>query len=157
MAGVSYVFREEADVTRQRGFISADVEFVNYTGGKFRDIGTANNASSYFNELNATIDNVYKSAVNARIGGELKFNTIMVRAGFAYFSNPYQDSDIKGSRMNLSGGLGYRNKGKFVDLTYVHQISKDGYYPYRLDQGFFAPVDFKSGIGNVLLTIGFKF
>jgi hypothetical protein len=157
MAGVSYVFSEVADVTKQRGFISADVEFVNYTGGKFKEVSTTNNAGSYFNELNATIDDVYKSAVNARVGGELKFNTFMVRAGFAYFSNPYKGSDIKGSRMNLSGGLGYRNKGKFVDLTYVHQISKDGYYPYRLDQGFFAPVDLKSGIGNVLLTVGFKF
>ena len=32
----------------------------------------------------------------------------------------------------LSGGLGYRNKGMFIDLTYVHTISKDVDFSYRL-------------------------
>ena len=35
MAGFSYVFREEKDITRQKGFISADVEWVSYKGSSF--------------------------------------------------------------------------------------------------------------------------
>ncbi len=157
MAGVSYVFREEKDITRQKGFISADVEWVSYKGSSFSSSDPANNSKDYFDDLNNTIDEIYRSAFNARIGAELKFNTWMVRGGFGYFGNPYEANEIKGSRMNISGGLGYRNKGRFIDLTYVHQITKDGFFPYRLDQGFYSPASVNSGTGNILLTVGFKF
>ncbi len=43
-----------------------------------------------------------------------------------------QQDMVDGSRMNITGGLGWRNKGVFVDLAYIHQIVNDGYYPYRL-------------------------
>ena len=81
----------------------------------------------------------------------------MARAGFAYFSNPYKDKSVKGNKMNISGGLGYRDKGRFIDLTYVHQLVKDVYYPYRLEDNQFYPVDVKGGAGNIILTVGFKF
>jgi hypothetical protein len=157
MAGFSYVFREEKDITRQKGFISADVEWVSYKGTSFSSSDPANNSAAYFDELNNTIDEIYRSAFNVRLGGELKFNTWMVRGGFAWFGTPYETDDIKGSKMNISGGLGYRNKGKFIDLTYVHQLTKDGFYPYRLDQGFYAPTTVNGGTGNVMLTFGVKF
>jgi hypothetical protein len=160
MLGASYVFREENDVRRQRAFLSADVEYVDYKASSFKTADQTTgggNGSDYFEQLNTAIDNQFKSAFNARIGGELKFHTFMVRAGFAYYGNPYQDDNIKGRRMNLSGGLGYRDRGVFIDLTYVHQLAKDGFYPYRLDQGFFAPATVKGGNGNLLLTFGFKF
>ena len=81
----------------------------------------------------------------------------MVRAGFAYYGNPYKDSELKGRKMNISGGLGYRNKGMFVDLTYVQRLNKDVNFPYRVN----APrantfADLKESGGNVLLTLGFK-
>ncbi len=157
MAGFSYVFREEKDITRQKGFISADVEWINYTGSSFSSSDPANNSASYFDEVNNTIDQVYRSAINARIGAELKFNTWMVRGGFGYFGNPYANNDVEGRKMNISGGVGYRNKGKFIDLTYVHQLIKDGFFPYRLDQGFYAPANINGGTGNILLTVGVKF
>jgi hypothetical protein len=156
MAGISYVLREEKDVTRQRGFISADVEFVNYGSGRFGE-DSYSGSSSYYDELNNTIKDIYRNAINLRLGGELKFNTLMVRAGFGYFGNPYEDAEIKGKRMNVSGGLGYRNKGKFIDLTYIHQFVTDGFYPYRLEDNAFFPVNLKSGVGNIVATIGFKF
>ena len=157
MAGISYVFREEKDITRQKGFISADIEWLNYKGSSFSSSDPANNSSTYFDELNKTIDNSFRSAFNARLGAELKFNTVMVRGGFAYLGNPYETNDIKGSKMNISGGVGYRNKGKFVDLTYVHQLKKDGFYPYRLDQGFYSQANLNNTTGTVMLTFGVKF
>ena len=157
MGGIAYVFREDKDITRQRGFISADVEWLNYKGSNFNSADPSANSGSYFNDLNRTIDDLYRSAINARVGGELKFNTFMVRGGFAYFGNPYRTTEIKGSKMNISGGLGFRDKGKFIDLTYVHQIARDGYFPYRLEGGYFAPVNMKNGIGNIVLSVGFKF
>jgi hypothetical protein len=155
MGGFAYVIREVQDVTKQRGFLSADVEYTTYSSPRFSDPN--DQSGDYFDELNNTISDIYKSSINVRLGGELKFNTIMVRAGFGYFSNPYKDPEINGKRMNISGGLGYRNKGHFIDLTYMHQILNDGFYPYRLNDNFFAPVGMKGSTGNIMLTVGFKF
>ena len=82
----------------------------------------------------------------------------LVRAGAAYFGNPYQNiNGEKGHKLNVSGGLGYRNKGMFVDLTYVHAIAKDVHYAYRLQSTAYQGAQLKSGTGNVLATLGFKF
>ena len=81
----------------------------------------------------------------------------MARLGFAYYSNPYKDSELKARKMFLSGGLGYRNKGMFIDLTYIHRLNKDVSFPYRVNApraNTFAML--KDGGGNVMLTLGFK-
>ena len=81
----------------------------------------------------------------------------MARLGFAYYGSPYQDKTLKANKMNLSGGLGYRHKGIFADITYVHRMNKDVNFPYRVN----APrantfANLKDNGGTVLLTLGFK-
>jgi hypothetical protein len=136
IASVSYVLRETQDISQQKGFLTADIEYVNYKASSYEadeesmyDTAT----KEYLRSLNRAIDNAYKGALNFRAGGELKFTTFMVRAGAAYYGNPYKNiNGEKGSRLNLSGGVGYRDKGFFMDLTYVHSIQKDTHFPYRL-------------------------
>ena len=81
----------------------------------------------------------------------------MARLGFSYYTDPYKDSELKGNKMFLSGGLGYRNKGFFLDLTYVHSLINDINFPYRLSDkaNTFALV--KGTGGNIAFTAGFKF
>jgi hypothetical protein len=161
IVSASYVLREIEDVTKQKGFLTADIEYVNYKAASFQpdDDGTLSpEDEAYLKNLNRAIDAAYKPAFNFRVGGELKFTTLMVRAGAAYFGNPYRNiNGERGSRLNLSGGLGYRHRGMFVDLTYVHAITKDVHFPYRLQMAPYAGANLKSGIGNVLATVGFKF
>lgn len=160
IASVSYVIREVEDVTRQRGFLTADVEYVNYKASSFSPNDEANTGETdktYLKQLNRAIDNAYKGAFNFRVGGELKFTTVMVRLGGAYYGNPYKDiHGEKGSKLDLSGGLGYRNKGFFVDLTYIHSINKDVHFAYRLASAPYFGANLKNTTGNVLLTVGFK-
>ncbi len=160
MASASYVLREIQDVRKQRGFLTADIEFVNYKASSFLRDADDNSSSSksYLKSLNEAIDNSYKGAINFKAGGELKFTTIMGRLGFAYYGNPYQDlgHNEKGSRFSLSGGLGYRNKGKFIDLTYVHTMGKDVHFAYRLQNAAYTGATVKQTGGNILLTVGFK-
>lgn len=154
----SYVFREVENINRQKGFITADIEFTNYKWMKFGSSEEeTQETKAYYKPFNDAIDAIYKSAFNFRLGGELKFNILMARLGFAYYGSPYKDKTLKASKMNLSGGLGYRHKGVFVDLTYVHRINKDVNFPYRVNApraNTFASV--KETGGNVLLTVGFK-
>ena len=164
IGSISYVLRETQDVRRQKGFITADVEYVNYKVSSYMTDNSAtdqpNNQQNkdYLKSLNKTIDNVATGAFNFRVGGELKFTTLMFRAGAAYYGNPYKPSfGGKGDRLDLSGGLGYRNKGFFIDLTYVHSSKTDVDAPYRLQNSSYPIATTKAVTGNILLTVGSKF
>ena len=159
MISGSYVFREVQDITRQKGFITLDIEYTNYKWMNYGpDEGETNTETKAdYAPYNEAIDAVYKGTFNFRLGGELKFNTIMARAGFAYYTSPYKEEELKGRKMFVSGGLGYRNKGMFIDLTYVQRLNKDVNFPYRVNPpraNTYA--DLKENGGNVLLTVGFK-
>ena len=160
IGSVSYVIREIQDVRKQRGFLTADVEYINYKSSSFtphEEETTDEGTKGYLKQLNRAVDQAYKGAFNFRAGGELKFTTIMVRLGAAYYGNPYKDiAGEKGSRLNLSGGLGYRNQGFFIDLTYVHAMNKDKHFAYRLQQAQYSGATVKNTAGNVFLTLGFK-
>jgi len=159
IGSASYVLRETQDVKNQKGFLTADIEYVNYKFSSFHAGGDNPDQSTkdYLKSLNKAIDKAYKGALNFRAGGELKFTTMMVRLGVAYYSNPYKNiNGEKGNRFLLSGGLGYRNKGVFVDLTYVYTMTKDVNFPYRLQYAPFSAANIKGNAGNVLLTLGFK-
>ena len=160
MFGASYIFNGVEDVSKQKGFISADVELIDYTTSAFKTFKTntgESNGGVYLSEVNSVMQEQFKSAVNVRLGGEIKFNTLMARAGFNFIGNPYKVSDINSNRINISTGLGYRNKGIFFDLTYIHQLMKDVTFPYRLYNGFFEQGFVKGTNGILVATIGFKF
>jgi hypothetical protein len=146
-------------VVKQRGFISADVEYVKHSGSKFSSNADAPTAEdkAYYKQLNGVIKDIYKGNINARIGGEVKFNTMMARLGFGYYGNPYKDAPAKASKMMLSTGLGYRNKGFFVDLAYTHLITKDFDVPYRLQNAETVYSTIDQTRQNVVATIGMKF
>ena len=156
----SLVFREINDTRLQRGFISADIEYVHYKGARFTVTGeNAADAGfrNYYSALNEAIIDNYKGNINAKIGGELKFNTIMFRLGAAYYGSPYQDEALKASRIIGTGGLGYRNKGVFIDLSYSHIMNKDAVFAYRLNDKPNTFAEQRGNRGNIMLTLGFKF
>ena len=153
--GASYVLHEAQDIRNQRGFVTADIEYVNYKGANFKSADRNDAAATdYYKSLSTAIDNTYKNAVNVRLGGELKFSTYMFRLGGAYYGNPYKNE--KASLYKVSGGVGYRNKGIFIDLTYVYTLNKDVNYPYRLQDKPNTPALIKNTGGNIIATIGFK-
>ena len=152
----AYVINAVEDVKQQRGFITADVEYVSYKSNRFKT-AEENGDNGYYDGVNQVIKDYYKNAFNFRVGGELKFTTVMARLGFAYYGNPYKDSDLKSNKMFLSGGLGYRNKGFFIDLTYVHSLTDDINFPYRLPDKANTFATIKGTGGNIAVTTGFKF
>ncbi len=155
----SYVFREVEDVTKQRGFISADIEYVRHNRSRFSSNAEqpSEGDKAYYNQLSSVIKNIYKSNVNVRVGGEVKFNTIMARLGFGYYGSPYKETPNTANKMTFSGGLGYRNKGFFADLTYVHLVTNDFDVPYRLQNTLTEFASVKQQTGNIMATIGVKF
>lgn len=157
----SYIFGGEAmDVKQQKGFITGDIEYVTTRGPRYSAPQNPDGSSgddSYFDGVNSVIKSYYKNTFNFRLGGELKFNTLAVRLGGAYYTNPYKDSELKADRLFVSGGIGYRHKGIFVDLTYVQGFTKDVNFPYRLTDKSNTFATVKQNTGTALLTFGVKF
>lgn len=144
------------DVKQQKGFITADIEYVTHRSSRFHSADEGGD-TEYYDAVNEGVKVSYKGAFNFRVGGELKFNTLMTRLGFAYYGSPYDDNQLKVHKMNVSGGIGYRNKGIFVDAAYVLGLNKDVNFPYRLADkpNTFATV--KDNNGSLIFTVGFKF
>ncbi len=155
MLSGSYMINAVADVTRQKGFITADLEYVTHRSSRFNS--GANEDQAYYRGVNDAIKLSYKNALNVRVGGELKFNTFMTRLGFAYYGSPYEEKEFKAKKMNVSGGVGYRNSGIFLDLTYVHGINRDVDFPYRLSDKANTYAELKNNNANLILTFGVKF
>ncbi len=157
-AGASYVFRETENVKKQRAFIAADVEYVTQRSMQYSSL-TADDQESvkHYKNVNENIKAIYKNVFNFKLGGEIKLNTIMLRLGGAFYGNPNKDATLKQNRINLSGGLGYRHKGIFIDATYIHQLNKGIDMPYRLGDKANTFATTKNTSGSIMLTIGTKF
>lgn len=154
MVSGTYFFGTGELISQQKGFITADLEYVNYKHASFKDANNNETYKSYFRELDQLIDNMYTSAFNARIGGELKLNTVMARLGAAYYSNPYKNENT--SYAKVTGGLGYRNRGFYIDLAYSYLIDNNIEYPYKLEGVSVMPAKLSNRGHNVALTFGFK-
>ena len=140
------------------GFITADVEFVNYSNIKFSendgDFATAND---YFNSINSRISNTYQSTVNYRIGAEGRIDVFRVRAGFAHTGDPYKNASFDGAINSYSAGAGVRLKNYYADLAYVRSTGNSRYSPFVLDNGDQPVVDIDERLSTVMLTFGYNF
>lgn len=150
----SYFFASPLKPTQPLGFISADIEWVNYAGTHYYANTYDQESSDYYHALNNTIKDVYKNNLNIKVGSELKLNgNWMVRAGAAYYGSPYKDETIKSSRSSISAGIGYRTEHHFIDFTIVNTNSKDAVFPYRLND---KPNTYAALTGNqVMFMIGY--
>ncbi|HMN31736.1 MAG TPA: hypothetical protein PKA54_00020 [Chitinophagaceae bacterium] len=138
----------------QYGFISADIELVGYSSMKYYyEPGFENIA----NAMNTVIKNLFKTALNARIGAEVKLENFMLRAGAAYYGSPYKNTQYDASKLNLSFGLGYRADNWFTDITYINSNQKYGQQPYTLSNTSVPFAEIKNSTSNVVFTVGIKF
>ena len=154
-----------AFIIPKKGFITADVELVNYSNAS-----TSNFSQQYYSlsydagqDINKPIASRFKSVTNIRIGGEYRLKKFRIRAGYNLMDDPYAnkpDNRINYSLTNLSsitGGVGYRTSKFFIDLAVVH-TQGDGYYtPYAVT---FLPgpdYNYTNTTDRILFTLGFPF
>jgi hypothetical protein len=154
----SYIFPGQLTEGKM-GFITADIEYQTNTSSKFSfqpDDNGNHPDNSYYDPLNSTIKSYYKNTFNFRMGGEYKVDELAFRIGGSYSMNPYRSPDLKANLFTISGGIGYRKNGIFVDLTYVEAISNNVNFPYRLEEKDNVYSTVKKYTGNILLTFGIK-
>lgn len=141
----------------KHGFISADVEMVNYGAGRF------NNTFSGSLERNQAIQEILTRAYNIRLGGEYRvIENFAVRAGYAYYGAPLNakvvDNKYSSFTNMFSFGGGYREDGGFF-MDIAAQLSTINTFrqPYTIDNVEVDGAGIRSARTNFMLTLGTKF
>lgn len=137
------------------GFITADIEMVNYSGAKY----SSDISGISFNPENETIHELYQSTINYRVGGEYRINNFRFRAGYAYMPDPFktEQNGITRKISSYSSGLGYRSKKFYADLAIVFTQGKNSYRPYSINSvdSPLVTLDTQATLG--VLTLGISF
>jgi len=133
------------------GMVSVDYERINFSNANLE-------ASDYgFIAENKAINDIFQSANNLRMGGELRLGSAYFRGGYAIYSSPlkYTIASADSKYSVISGGVGIRNSDFFLDLSYASGLSTEAYYMYvpEMTTGSIN----KSNLSNVIMTLGFRF
>lgn len=108
----------------KNGFITADVEYVDYSAGKLNADGNA------FQSENLSTKNVYTNAFNFRLGGEARLDVFRLRAGLGQYGDPFKNSSVDQSKRYYTGGIGLRQANFSVDAALVFSKYNSVYSPY---------------------------
>lgn len=141
-----------AYIIGRRGFLSADVGYKNYPGGRFK----IDDDPVSEQLLNDNIAAIAQAAIDARVGGELNLSPFKVRAGFEYIGAPVQGED---AALGFSGGIGFRQNRLSADLGYRLSVRPDRVYrPYNVSIIDFPQqqVNYTPTISTMALTVGWK-
>lgn len=135
------------------GFLSADVELVDYRSASFSSGQTQDLL------INKTIQSTYRAAVNYRLGAEVKLGIFSLRGGYSLYGNPYTNSSLSSAATSYSGGLGYRAGNFYVDAAVVNTQYASPYTPYPIASGTpAAPTAvINSNRTDIMVTLGSRF
>ena len=145
-----------AAIFNENGFLTADIEFVDYSAARFNFTYSSDNLSDreYQEEVNEEIKSLYQSSVNLRIGGEFVLDAFRFRAGYQRLGNPFTSGND--ARSVYSGGLGIRGNKAYLDLGFAFGTASLGYQPYLIRDAYQQVVDNKTDRAQVSATVGFK-
>jgi len=139
-----------------RALISADVDYIDYSSIRFStDQG---NEPDVIATENNTVKANYKSAVNYRLGAEIKLdNAFSLRGGYGMNGSPIKEDNGYFDTKFYSGGLGYRVNNYFVDVTYQRAETNTELAPYELEDYTEPVASIKTARSNIFLTFGVRF
>lgn len=140
---------------KKLGFITADVEMVNYAGARY----SSDISGISYNSDNEKINSLYQNTFNYRIGGEYRFQNFRARAGYSFMPDPFkaEQNGVGRQITSLSGGLGYRSKKFYADFALVFSQGNNSYRPYSINTVDSPLVTLKNKTTFGMITLGFPF
>lgn len=138
------------------GFISGDIEYVDYTSSHFnltknqRDDDTR----AYEQAINRTIQTTYQPVINYRFGAEAAIDIFRLRAGYNLLGKPGKDQD--GFNNAISFGAGLRFKSAYIDMAF-RRSTATGFVTPDATSAVLPVASTDSKINDLLVTVGFKF
>jgi long-subunit fatty acid transport protein len=141
-------------IVGKAGFISADVEYVDYKSAKFNFDDPVDRELE--RDLNRDIDDNLRAAISLRFGGEVALEQIRLRAGLGYGQSALEE-DEGFTDKSIHAGIGYRANKFYLDMGYRYADKEFSYSPYTLSQGITPLVNSEYTNHDLVLTIGVIF
>lgn len=126
VGSIAYVFGT-------RGCINIDMEYLNYASANLKTTKDASYAPADYRLQNDEADDLLRSVVNVRVGGEMVFQSqYFLRGGFAYYPQPYKEAAANGTKATTvySVGGGIKFGRSTLDLAYKIQNKDYNYYAF---------------------------
>ncbi len=122
-------------VNKEIGFLSMDIETVNYSSGNLQP---KDPKEEPFLQENLNIRNNFSSrVVNLRLGGEAIYEQYRFRAGYARYPSPYKNGAVPYVKSLVNNvytlGFGIKTSKYSFDIAYVNSGYSDYTVPYSLD------------------------
>lgn len=134
------------------GFISADLEFINYTKTTY----TSDIQGFNYDFENTEIRNLYTNTINYRVGAEFRYEKLRLRGGYNRLSDPFLNSKDR-SIETLSAGIGARFSSMYIDFAYITSFENAQRTPYRVENLPTPRASLRNVTQNYMFTIGFPF
>ncbi len=132
------------------GLLATDVEYVNYGSIRYRNYDAESDMTIYNDEIR----DAYRPVLNIKGGGELRFGQVSVRAGAGYYPSPYKKGELneKANSVELTAGVGYRDKNFFIDMGLSGLLHNEKYNLY-----YNNIADLTLNRYCLITTVGFRF
>lgn len=138
-------------IIQEFGFISAEVEYVDYGNAAFN----YDNFQLEERQVNSDIAATFGSALNVRAGAEFVYDVLRFRAGVAVLPSAILGEKITNPTWSL--GMGFVQKGYFVDVAYRFGNLQQTYLPYNSATGVNQLVNTDLALNKLLFTLGVRF
>lgn len=147
-----------------KGLISLDYEYTNYSSMQYRADNSDIGEKQYFSAQNDLIKDTFKATHNLHIGAELRPTEVFtLRGGLGLMQSPYHKDHFKGDDLyrTFSGGFGYRMNNMFIDFAYILRQEKTKYSLYEtapyMENGTLETAKITNNNHQVALTLGWRF
>ncbi len=131
------------------GLVSLDYEYADYTKMRLR-------SSDYmFSDENRSIRENFTQQHIVRVGGELRLEPLILRAGYGFYSNPYEESVNDRQQSVISAGIGIRDANYSLDFSYSIARFDEDFFLYNPD--LVQAVEKQYSISAFRLTMGWRF
>lgn len=136
------------------GIVSADVEYIDYSGMRLRDIDDTYD----FTESNRDFESIYRPVANIKAGGEIRVGNFAFRAGGGYYPSPFTAAQLNSSASygELTGGFGYRDRNIFFDLGFSGIIHNEKYIVYQFGNSSNV-ADLEQNKLRMIMSFGVRF
>ncbi|MEM9990187.1 MAG: hypothetical protein AAF738_00420 [Bacteroidota bacterium] len=143
-------------VIGEYGFLTAELEYLNYGNGQFSPTATESNfgTETFLNTITADVAALFRRALNMRVGGEIAWNNLRLRAGVGLGTSPY----VNGRKVNakIGTGVGFRRDRFFFDFGYRIARFQETYAPFLLNSDLEPSIQTAFTDQRFILTIGIK-
>lgn len=138
-------------IIKKHGFLSAEVEYVNFSNNEFRYDGFIDAER----DVNNSIANDFEPAMNIRLGGEFAYEIFRFRAGLGIQQSPFANDNS--TNKTYSAGFGIRQQNFSLDFAYRLHRNEELFIPYQASDSPEQLVANEENFNTFAFTVGFRF